>query len=569
MFHSIIKVIDSKPLIEEMPNINLPRDFIFISALQYEIADNLLFLASRSGALFILDLSISYSLNQTCIIYRKIHSSDAITAILVRKETLNEWCVCTVGRDGFYVKMLLSKIHQVQEKQNHLEYADYGFKLNIVFKTRVTKGVLEGIYDTPDGSMLLVGSYESKMFVYNETKKYYVCSVETGGSSRVWSFSTADESLEDFQLAFIREGKGLVAFRNREISPSMMTYDPKPTDSYHCQETRAVVLVSLAVKENQTKFVISGGEDEILTVHLIDMESQQVLKKLNSNRTHSASIRCLHYQEPTGWNPSHYLFSAGSSQKLVAWSLDLKLSNGVLVDLRCLAIAVAPPTSDLIEPRIMDVSSLPVSEKEGYLVATAGSDMSIRLWKFSNGLFSLLDSTDYHHRCVQKSKLIVACGDIMLVSAATDGSVCIWKIDNNYKLSLVTSCRPHQSGVKAMHVIENNDRIYVATGGDDNAVAISIVDIHSVDAPKIQTILVPSAHGSSVVGCYLSLDLNMLYTVAIDQRINQYRIHNDKLEFQRADMIGIADPGDIDCHLDANGNLVMAIVGHGIQIVDL
>ena len=140
------------------------------------------------------------------------------------------------------------------------------------------------------------------------------------------------------------------------------------------------------------------------------------------------------------------------------------------------------------------------------MVVSANSDTILRLWNFNPTLngFLLLDETNYHDRCLLKTKVISTVFDqkvaVYVVSACTGGKVCIWDISNE-KFVLKNECRPHQSGVKALSVYKEGDYIYIASGGDDNSVSLIKYSLESSDI-DFQT--EKNAHSSSVSGCFIT-----------------------------------------------------------------
>ncbi|KAJ3338933.1 WD repeat-containing protein 6, partial [Kappamyces sp. JEL0680] len=228
-------------------------------------------------------------------------------------------------------------------------------------------------------------------------------------------------------------------------------------------------------------------------------------------------------------------------------------------------VASAPPTSAFAETRIMDISGIGIGSD--YLLAAAMSDGKVNLWRFCESSrtsmphFALLESNSFHKRCVQKAQLLQDIdSSLLLFTAATDGTVVLWRIEND-RLVYQHQWTCHQSGVKALHAIIDARSVYLCTGGDDNSVSYLRIPL---DDPSHSLLLSsPSAHGSSVTGCYLASPLH-LFTVSIDQRINEYRVEHEQLQWVASTFFDIADASDISC-LERQGRLLMAVVGHGLQ----
>jgi WD40 repeat protein len=203
-----------------------------------------------------------------------------------------------------------------------------------------------------------------------------------------------------------------------------------------------------------------------------------------------------------------------------------------------------------------------------YLVASANSDYYLCVWKFyessnaSDCRFELIiSSSKYHNRCVQKSQLVVVGnGNYFLFSAGTDGLLAMWDVSKGL-LELVLDWRIHQSGIKAMSIYHDQKAIFVASGGDDNSIAVLTIPLHDFSANFISRHT--NAHGSSVTGCCF-LNHEILISISIDQRMNKYQIKGDELCWIEAIYFDIADAGDI---VFSPSDGTIAIVGQGIHFI--
>lgn len=604
-----IQIKNSKVRFERIGIIALPANSKAIFDCQYLEQDGLLALGCRNGHLYIYQLlpeDLSTFL-QPIVLYKKLHGNEALSSIFFRKEADSCWEILTAGRDGFYVTLSLERVVD-SGIQPHLTLCAPGWKLYQTSRTKHTKGYLEKIYQV-NGSILLCGSHDYKLFILEESKKIELFNISPGGpaSSRIWDFRAMTTTLSHFALVFIKDGtayfysrrpstlnKNLLVQQNQQL---VHHFNPKPLDSYHSQETRAVIFLPVVqdIQKENLHIVVSGGEDEMLTFHLINSHNlASGMKKLGSNRTHQASIRSLCHVllSRPGNSPYFYLFSAGSEQRLMAWKVKPKYSaDSSLSEMHCVAIASAPQTSSIFENRVMDLSAerRKGRDVEGganeVIVATANSDRFLRLWVFREATkdsvpnFEMLAENSAHQRCVQKSKLVVRGSDLFLFSSATDGVLMMWDIEdshtNGIKMHLRHQWKLHQSGVKGMDVqlfdSEHDDIICVATGGDDGRVCF--LQVNLADPVSQSSIFAyERAHGSSVVATYI-LSRSTFLSVSSDQRINQYQISGakDQLAIQCIDMIDIADPSDVAyVHLGDSGvgetQGLLVVVGHGCQL---
>lgn len=532
-------------VLKVVQNISIPLPSnISVTVLQYIPHDNIIVLGSRHGSLIIFD----FSTLQTVVLYRRAHGKDAITGLFVSNIQSNSWHIKSCGRDGVFSEFTATK-DLTQTNQAHIECMD-GWSLTRTSSTRITKGRIEGMLIV-GATTMVIGLYDHRLFVYDVSKRYEMWGIKCG--TKQWDFKSSSEILETFGCCFIRDGAAVMTTREGK-RPFL---HPVLKDPFQCLETRAVSFISLPGLVDTV--IVSGGEDEELQFHVVDFRDE-TFKKVAAYRTHLASIRCLFFLPESGYDTC-YLFSGGAEQKLKAWRVTTYPDR---VDpISCVEVANAP-ISGVLESRVMDVAAIRSGGK--VLVATANSDGDVRLWELCRNSivsFVLVDRSDAHNRCVQKAVFATIGGGVHLFTAATDGSVIMWVVDGG--LREVERWRIHQSGIKALSCRVFDGVAYVCTGGDDNAVAVLVVSFIE-KVVKSEFLMDKNAHGSSVVGCFMS-NRSQLYSVSIDQRLNVYRLEEGKMVWERAVYFDVADAGDAD-YLIVEGTVRIAVVGHGIQILN-
>lgn len=498
---------------------------VFLTSLVYSEKDALILAGSRNGTLFVVHAKPEIENLVPILAFHGLHDKDAITDIVLHTLVPDSiWSVSTVGRDGMYTTCTID--------------CDPDWNISKTHTTRITKGWLEKIINV-DGSIFLLGFFDKKFFVYNESKKYNVFDVDCGGGHRIWDCLIPDADLSDSIFTFIRNQDLYYIPIDQGIR------NPVIEEGFHALETQCVEFLNF--NDVPGKIVVSGGEEGILTFHDLS------LKRLTTCRKHLASIKCVAF-DPI----NSVLFSAGSAQELKAFKVEPILVDYELSSLSCVELASAPVCNTHIEARVMDIDLVPLNND--YLVATANSDGATRLWKYGMNGFTMIDEFKIQ-KCVLKSKIVKLDLDVrthvILFTGATNGILTMWDI-SCFELKQLGEFKIHQSGIKALHVEAKQDGIECLSGGDDNAVTllrISFVDINTFTHSMSK---LENAHGSCVVGCY-SKD-GRYYSVSIDQRFNQYSF-NKKLVLEKTSMIDIVDASD----MAVNENH-FAIVGHGIQI---
>jgi hypothetical protein len=126
-----------------------------------------------------------------------------------------------------------------------------------------------------------------------------------------------------------------------------------------------------------------------------------------------------------------------------------------------------------------------------------------------------------------------------LITAGTDGYIAFFPLESG---SMTTTPEPsalkwtfranvHQNTIHSvkLHWFDNMTCLLV-TGGDDNAVAFTIVAWNAVgETPKLDTVIVPRAHTAAVTGVEIlaapGLRWLRVSTTSIDQRVKIWEVH--------------------------------------------
>jgi hypothetical protein len=157
------------------------------------------------------------------------------------------------------------------------------------------------------------------------------------------------------------------------------------------------------------------------------------------------------------------------------------------------------------------------------------------------------------------------------LTTSTDGDIVLWHVqqNNHNEFSICIKRHLHQNAITACTVtkIENN-RWLILTGGDDNALGISLVLLpNSVEklSWQIKSFIIPNAHTAAVTGISLVKAGNdktsnkegketvIAVTVGLDQRIRTWNVEidsiSDALELtvskRKSIWTSISDPSDV------------------------
>ncbi|ORZ08686.1 WD40-repeat-containing domain protein [Absidia repens] len=549
-----------------------------ISAALVERA-GLLILGSKEASIVIYRLPDLMSCgNDKLLVYpniqvRRVHKKQGFSRITIKQPTKltgttgDDECITfwTTGRDGCYNEYRLTVIGPPAssptlgncvlglDSRGDTITESGDLRLEKVYRNKVTKGWLEGaIY--VDGELLLMGFYQKSFFVYNETKHFEMISVACGGAHRRWHFNTLDSRLNNASFAFIRK-EAIYAYIRDGNSTVDGYQESTLQENYHGREVRTIKYLESAMNRNDTDGPIlfaTGGEDTILRIHQHIPDSQSRFTTHSIIRKHNSVIKCLQWSRGI----DTLLFTAGGKEEFRCWRLGTNQNQGVeSLAVDCMEWATCPVVGDeRIETRIMDLTTRTINATIGlHLIGAVYSDAMIRIWLFNEKTrkFSLVVDGTWHAKCILQIDNVAIkqtneTDRILFFTSATDGKVAMWDISDELHSVLenvdvesdptkaaIKLTQPlafyqvHMSGVNALEVTEfDDDSLLIMTGGEDNAVAATLVNKTDgqtlIDGPCI----IANAHASSVNGIYIANSENKCHqtftvaTVSTDQRLN-------------------------------------------------
>lgn len=139
----------------------------------------------------------------------------------------------------------------------------------------------------------------------------------------------------------------------------------------------------------------------------------------------------------------------------------------------------------------------------------------------------------------------------------------------------------HQSGINAvdLKIIKDgsHSRYIVASGGDDNALNVTILSATKTNEDKtpslvlLDTAKVHVAHSAQITGVKI-LDDNTVVTSSIDQRVTVWTlVMQPKLQLlmQACHCISVSDAVGLDVFTDQNGLQHLAVCGVGLQCLEM
>ncbi|PMD33722.1 WD40 repeat-like protein [Hyaloscypha variabilis F] len=564
----------SQARITSNPVHDLPSKFVVTSAGK---VGNILIMGSRSGSLALYDSESPESPPQIWL-----HSPgpprDAITSIvsLPRSNDSNhnnaEYFL-TTSRDGLYSVFSMTV------------FRDISVAMARIVVRQVHHGappigpLIENSW-FEDEKLFLYGFKGKNFVVWNETEQCEVTSVECGGSHRSFAYSPVRGSGHGY-FVYTKASK-MYLRSHQKLSHNILKAGG------HGREIKACAISGDHI------LIATGAEDTTIRIWEYNKppSSQNPVICNAVIQKHSAGIQHLQ------WHGSQYLFSSGGNEEFFVWAVERIPGFGVGV----ICEAACPDPSSDKDLRIMNfhVTALPnssvLSTDTRLLISLAYSDSTIRNYIYSRrDAFHLLCTGRYTSACITQIRHVSLESDrFYILTTATDGRLALWEgipapnpsnsVLEPLELALLTTQRLHQNAIKSLDVARLKDQILVATGGDDNALGLSVYPIPGTMVTSTPTsYILRSAHAAAVTGlCFLrSSDTASgngslkLASSSNDQKLAVWSIEQEthpsgdfRLDIRRIEeaFTPVADVGDVAA-LAANKNCSeILVVGNGMEI---
>ncbi|KAH9219183.1 hypothetical protein DL95DRAFT_359339 [Leptodontidium sp. 2 PMI_412] len=418
-----------------------------------------------------------------------------------------------------------------------------------------------------DGELFFYGFKSKSFVVWNETKHYEVSNVDCGGAHRSYAYSPSRSS-SGGHFVYTKASE-LYLHSQRNPSHAILK------QGGHGREIKASAVSPggdlIATGAEDTTIRIWQYNDAVLALDS-HFDCLSIIEK------HTTGIQHLQ------WHGSKYLFSSGGNEEFFVWAIQSIPDFGIGV----VCEASYPDRSADGDLRIMsfDVTDLPSeSEEEGrLLVSLAFSDSTIRTYAYSEAIgFELLAVGRYTSSCLTQLRHIqILDGHIYFLTAATDGNITLWKgnVLNSESLetqgctkhNILSTSKIHQSTIKTLDTMAARSHFVVATGGDDNALAVSIypLDCLQDSQPRPRVFILRSAHSTAVTGLSIAPDTEestfSIITSGNDQRVKRWQVRlnlRTHLAPNRLPQLDISLSGNVFTSVADVGDLSIMSVGKG------
>lgn len=466
----------------------LPERFVITSA---GMCSNLLVMGSRNGSLAIYETA--NPAQPICLWNNgEYDTGDAITSItaLPSSSAGEGTYFLTTGRNS------LSSIFTLTNNQiNPIHHGTPPFGPNIE----------SAWFSGPQNELLLSGFRSKNFVVWNESLHQELTNVECGGAHRSYAYSPAGH------------------FIYTKASKLYLHSQPSPSHTIIKRGGHGREIKTCAVSPDHQLFA-TGAEDTSIRIWQYTTSPEKRFECLAVTQRHTAGIQHLQ------WYSSSYLFSSGGNEEFYIWAVTRIPGFGIGI----ICEASCPDQSIEKDLRIMsfDVSSAsstfePESDPQ-LRISLAYSDSTIRRYNYSKRAgYKLLAKGRYTSSCLTQIKHHPSSIETFL-TASTDGFLTLWTTAGT-ELEVVSNTRVHQNAIKSLDISlfstpTRVQKLVVATGGDDNTLAVTIFP--STIGTKPQTFKLHNAHAAAVTGLVILPHDSRLRIVSSgnDQRVKEWDV---------------------------------------------
>ncbi|QLQ79739.1 hypothetical protein HG537_0C03880 [Torulaspora globosa] len=524
-----------------------------------DVHQNFLLIGSRFSTLAVYDLTATASMPY---VIRNLNPGDTTTSIKHVEDQGSSSLFSVTNRDGYYN---IIKVNLTQDASHR-----------IIHSNKIVRGFLEGADFDDRGDFITFGFKSSLFYVYNETACYEVFSHICGGAHRQWKLSQDSKS---YTLVYIKASDIYIKrFKKAATRETLFA-------GIHGREIRDIT-VQKHRKFNDGFLFCTASEDTTMKLMHIEPKSGRLTNYWTQRKHVSGLQRCQFINETL-------MISCSAREELFLWEIDAQAEcSRPYMTLR----QTLPTSSGNPDLRIMDFDVKFDSKGENFIMATVYSDSAIKLWLYNHkeNSFSLILSGHYKTCCLLNVLLEVLRDQLYLITSPTDGHLVYYNISNQIPfkidvddnsltfgdLKLCESELPefdcklqvHQSGIKTIDsVMKTNGDLVIFTGGDDNALGITVASVNKSTAKICARVadFQEKAAASTITSCNLICNATKLLTTSVDQTLRLWSVTEEKLVLIDSSYTTIADTGSSDCvSIDESTNLAL-VGGVGLSVVQL
>lgn len=422
-------------------------------------------------------------------------------------------------------------------------------------------------------------AFQSDRFVvWSSQQQRSLMQVPCGGGHRSWDFDVTS----DVTLLFIKD-KHIYEHR-RPLSGVFSSSLPG-----RCGGHSKSVCRGRFIGFNEP-LILTGSEDTTMRLSRLEKRSAQSLTIITK---HVSSVRALAVKQLGDRSGTWLSISAGGRAQLSVGLLTLSGQGDQIHvihhDVRThflrgwlrrttnkpwIHCGDHPSLIPDPETRYMDVDVVDRGDRNFHIIA-ACSDSFIRIFSLAlDGCrLDLFHELSFHNCCVLQVKVVAdAYGNSILFSTGTNGRLAVWNItllEEDKGIEPIGSLQVHQSGINSLDCQwVDVDRMLILTGGDDNALICTQVEI-SCERNVLELIDQQKQfpHAAQISGVAM-LSNNLCVSVSLDQRLILWKQRDTQLTCLSTICCDVSDIQGLDVFPGTTKSLVM-VYGQGIQVFEV
>lgn len=482
-------------------------------------------------------------------------------------------------------------IYQTMPLQKPLEFESAGHQSKvktIAINDATNELELKSTHDIPikwcgkiirldDRQNVLLAGFNERHFIACRHDVSYRFEIDCGGGHRAWDLYM-DKSTMRAHLFFVRN-KLMYCVKFNLHDRTVHPFDIVAFNwhTWPCNTVRIIPLTS------ERFLCVSGGDDNLLKFNEIirstaDTNDFELHHKFNMV-LHISNVRSVFSlrQSVTNNLENWLIFSAGGRAQICVTQVGVNSCHSVQFHEICDFML---RSSDLerkrkkqtqliyFDPETRFMSLIAYRQTNQINLIVGCSDGFIRQFCYSDASITLSQSV-FYGRCILNVYHFVYHNENYLITMATDGLLVFWTLDDfNDESVPFLKMQHHDSGINAFDAIfDGTNHLTIATGGDDQAIAISEFDLqkneNNSQISVKKTIKFQDKHTAQVNGIKFSTDKKYLYSASVDQTIMRVNLNDGTIEQVAYSCISDAKGLQI---FDTNQLL---IYGCGMQILNV
>lgn len=461
------------------------------AALRY---DKFLVVGDRSGHLHLFE-NVADGQVTLCHTLKHVHGNLGCTSLIYSKN-----CFISAGHDG-----------TIKEIDIHCDTMPPELRIRLTHKTPIT-------WIDKIESNLVAGFNENHFMIWNMEKLDTVEKIECGGGHRYWDLYINGDQCE---FVYIRNKR---IFRTTLAWSNIIMFKNLPISNWHTKSCNIVKCLATTSGD----LLISGGDDNCLKFSRI--KKNGYLEHINDMILHISSVKTVYTVELT--KKKWLIFSAGGRAQICLTAVELLDDDRIHLS-ECTQFMLnlsdqerrRQGTSNVIDfdPETRFMSLIVFNNTED--IVCGCSDGLIRHFKFDGNRRIEFVSAVQYGKCILNVHYFYCGREIILLTMATDGKICFWSWS---QFSKDTQVKPffvlhhHDSGIQAFDLMKSNEgHFYLATGGDDQSVVLTIfnIDEQQLKVHIKQTHDFKHSHTAQVNGVRFCPRSFCLYSTGVDQTV--------------------------------------------------